>query len=131
MLGGGSGLCGAANGDVVRALVVDRDMVAAAGVRAGRWELAIAVWIGVCVSVVVGGAGATVAVATLTLAPMAARAVSRTLAGLLWMAPLLAVTATVSAFAWAPAAGLPPGPFAALLLAVACGVSWLLPSRRR
>jgi ABC-type Mn2+/Zn2+ transport system permease subunit len=74
--------------------------------------------------------GALFAFASLVLPALAARELCRTMAAMLWAAPLLGASVTFVALFAAHTADLPPGQVAAALLGAVLLMAWLLRTTR-
>lgn len=109
-------------------LAVDPQMASSVGLHVRRWSLGLALWTGLVIGFSMYSSGMLFTFGCLVLPAMLARALCREIAPLFWVAPLLALTATVAAFVLANHYDLPPGQVTIALLAAAMPAVWI---RRR
>ncbi|MCP5058790.1 MAG: metal ABC transporter permease [bacterium] len=114
--------------DTLFLLALDPEMAAASGVPQRRFEMAVALWLGVGVGLSMRVSGLLFTFGCLVLPALAARNLSPALRPLVWSAPLLALAVTAPAFVVAHAADTPPAHTAVAGLCALVLFSWL---RRR
>ncbi|MFO1052527.1 MAG: iron chelate uptake ABC transporter family permease subunit [Planctomycetota bacterium] len=103
---------------------VDPAFAGAIGLRVGLRNAVLSVALGLCIAVAIHTTGTLFSIASLTLPPLAARRLARTMLGTLALAPLLAGCATLVGFVLANGYDYPLGQVAAAVeaLVVACAV---------
>jgi ABC-type Mn2+/Zn2+ transport system permease subunit len=107
------------HGRTVRLVVMDSRYAIDAGVPVRRWQAAIGLCTGVVLGLGLEIAGLLFVAGCLVLPTLVARQISRTVAGVCWLAPLVAVAAAVGGTFIAHVADLPLGQVVVALLAVA------------
>jgi ABC-type Mn2+/Zn2+ transport system permease subunit len=112
-------------GGVLRALLLDPGFAAAVGVRVGRWELALAITLGLAIGWSLHVAGTLYAFGCLVLPALAARQVCREVGTMTLVAPAIALVLAVVGSVVANAADLPPAQVTVALLGGAVGLGWL------
>ncbi len=88
--------------------VMDPATAAAAGVRVGSLEVAVAAWLGVCVGLSLRSAGLLYSFGMLVLPALCAKAVVREVRSMFWVAPAVGVSAAVAGFVVANRYDFPP-----------------------
>lgn len=109
----------------LRLLLIDREMAEAVGLRARRWGLAIAVWLGLVVGLSNRLAGAIFTFACLVLPALTARATCREVRTMFVVAPLVGLGSAVVAFVLAHGLDYPPGQTVALVQCLVLAAAWL------
>jgi ABC-type Mn2+/Zn2+ transport system permease subunit len=112
-------------GGVLRALFIDPGFAAAVGVRVGRWELALAIALGLAIGWSLHVAGTLYAFGCLILPALAARQVCREVGTMALVAPAIALVLAVAGSVIANAADLPPAQVTVALLGGAVAAGWL------
>jgi zinc transport system permease protein len=107
-------------------LAVDPSFARLAGMRRGRWEFAIAVWIGLIAGLAIRVSGLLYVFGCLVLPALAARNLCREVRNQFWVAPLLAIVVAVIGFTVANHHDLPPAQVTIALLAGILPLAWLL-----
>lgn len=110
---------------------IDPDMAAAVGMRTGRWDTALAVWLGLVVGGSMRAAGLLYTFGSLVLPALAATTLCRQTRSLFAVAPLLALLAGVVGFVVANHTDDPPGQMAVVVQAVMVALAWAIRRRRR
>lgn len=105
-------------------VLTDPEMARASGLAAGRWEHAIAVWLGISVAWSIHVAGTIFTFGLLVLPAMIAKSLARRVRTLFVVAPAAAVAATAAAFVVANDYDLPPGQVAVALLCAMQLAAW-------
>lgn len=106
-------------------LVMDPEMAGAVGVRVGRWDSLLSIWLGVAVGLSSRVAGMLYAFGCLVLPALIARDVCREMRGMFTVAPVIAVTASAIAFILANHYDYPPGQVTVALLGAALAALWV------
>ena len=112
-------------------LVTDPLMASAAGMRAGLWNLWLALWTGAAVGLSMGVSGALYTFGFLVLPPLIAKNVCRQVRPMFVASPVISLTAAVLGFVLANHYDLPPGQTSVALLALLLPVTWLARAARR
>lgn len=117
------------NAAKLKTILLDPAFAAAIGIRVGRWELALAVALGVSLGWSLHVAGMLYTFGALVLPVMAAKQLTRELGTLTMVTPILALVVAVLASIAADAWDYPPAQVAvagwAGLLMVTAGINWL------
>lgn len=109
---------------------IDPEMAAAVGMRTGRWDTALAVWLGLVVGGAMRAAGLLYTFGSLVLPALAATALCRQTRSLFAVAPLLALLAGVVGFVLANHSDDPPGQMAVVVQAAIVALAWAIRRRR-
>lgn len=112
-------------------LVMDAEMAEAVGLSVRRWNVAIAIWLGVVVGLSNRVAGAIFTFGCLVLPALAARSLCREVRTMFVIAPLLGVAAAMVAFVVAHAMDYPPGQTTAFVQCVVLLGAWAVRFLRR
>jgi ABC-type Mn2+/Zn2+ transport system permease subunit len=112
----------------LRLFAMDPEMAAAVGVPVGVVGRVIALWLGIAIGFSIQASGLIYTFGCLVLPALAAKNLSRELAPVLWLAPLLAVATAAVAFVIAHHWDLPPAHATVSGLAALVALGWL---RRR
>jgi zinc/manganese transport system permease protein len=107
-------------------LVTDTDMARALGLRVDWWNLGLAVWLGIVVSMAIHVSGVIYAFGCLVLPAMAAKHLCSEVRTLFLVAPLLALLGAFVSFVVANHLDYPPGQLAVALLAAMVVVAWIV-----
>ncbi len=94
------------------------------------WQLGIAVWIGLSIGTAQHATGSLFAFASLALPALAARELCRTMAGMLIVAPMVAVVTTFASLFVAHVVDFPPGQVATAMLALVALVARIVHAAR-
>jgi zinc/manganese transport system permease protein len=105
-------------------LVTDTEMARAIGLRVDWWNLGLAVWLGIVVSMAIHVSGVIYAFGCLVLPAMAAKHLCSEVRTLFLVAPLLALLGAFVSFVVANHLDYPPGQLAVALLAAMVVVAW-------
>jgi len=100
-------------------LMIDPEMAGANGLRIGRWESAIYVWLGIVVGLSIHVAGMIYSFGYLVLPALIAKCFCREIRSIFIVAPIVALASGIVAFAVANGYDYPPGQVAVALL---CGL---------
>jgi zinc transport system permease protein len=112
-------------------LVMDAEMAEAVGLHVRRWNVAIAIWLGVVVGLSNRVAGAIFTFGCLVLPALAARSLCREVRTMFVVAPVLGVASAVVAFVLAHAMDFPPGQTTAFLQCLVLLAAWTVRLLRR
>lgn len=113
----------------LRLVLMDREMASAVGVNVAAWDRGLAIALGVALGLAIHVAGVVYSFGCLVLPAIVAKHVCREVRQMLWVSPLVALTASVVGFVVANDLDLPPGQAAVAVLCAAVAGAWLL--RRR
>jgi len=108
----------------------DPVMAAAVGVRIGAWSTGAAVALGLGAGLMLRSTGLLFTFGCLVLPALAAKNLSRNVAGMFWLAPLVAVAGVLPGLVVAHSYDLPPGQVAIVVLVVIAGFGSLVRSAR-
>lgn len=111
--------------------LTDPESAQASGIAVARWDLRLAVWLGLCVAWSMHVAGMIFTFGCLVLPALVAKSLVREMRTLVVVAPLLALVATVFSFVLANDRDLPPGQVTIALLCAMQLVAWMVDGRRR
>lgn len=111
-------------------LVMDAEMAEAVGLRVARWNVGIAVWLGVVVGLSNRVAGAIFTFGCLVLPALAARNLCREVRTMFVVAPLLGLASAVIAFVLAHTLDYPPGQTTAFIQCLVLVAAWGVRSAR-
>jgi ABC-type Mn2+/Zn2+ transport system permease subunit len=106
---------------------IDPEMAGAVGMRTGRWGAAVAVALGVSIGLAIHVAGTLYTFGCLVLPALVARSVAREVGQMLWIAPLVGVSASIVAFVIANEYDFPPAQVTVVLLCAALAAGWSRP----
>jgi len=107
-------------------LVMDREMAGAVGMRVGRWEAGICIWLGLAIGLSIHVGGMTFTFGCLVLPALIAKNLCSEVRQILLVAPCIALLSTVLSFVLANSLDLPPGQVAVGLLALLLAAVWAL-----
>ncbi len=107
-------------------LIVDPEMAAAVGMRVGRWDRGLAIWLGLAVGFAIHAAGLLYTFGCLVLPGLAAKRLCREIRPMYGVAPLVALACTVPAFILAHHYDLPPAQAAVALMSVVVALTWTI-----
>lgn len=107
----------------------DPESAEAAGLRPSRWRWLSALWLGVAVGLAIRTSGTLFTFGCLVLPALVARGVAREVRTLVWVAPAIAVAATLCGFFAAHVLDLPPAHATVALLGGALPLTWLATRR--
>jgi len=99
-------------------LMIDPEMAGASGLRIGRWETGIYVWLGIVVGLSIHVASVVYAFGCLVLPALIAKNFCREIRSIFFVAPVIALGSCIAAFAVANEYDYPPGQVAVALLCV-------------
>jgi ABC-type Mn2+/Zn2+ transport system permease subunit len=103
---------------------IDPAMAGAVGMRTRRWGAAVAVVLGVSIGLAIHVAGTLYTFGCLVLPALVARSLAREVGQMLWLSPIVGVSASVAAFVLANEYDYPPAQVAVALLCVALAGAW-------
>jgi ABC-type Mn2+/Zn2+ transport system permease subunit len=112
-------------------LVMDPEMARSVGMRVERWNLGLAVWLGLVVGLSNGVAGAIFTFGCLVLPALTARSLCREVRTMFVVAPVVGLGSAVVAFFLAHGLDYPPGQTAAVLQCLALAGAWVARGARR
>jgi ABC-type Mn2+/Zn2+ transport system permease subunit len=104
---------------------VDPETATAYGLRPARLRAASALWLGLAVGLAIRAAGTLFTFGLLLLPPLLAKGVCREVRAMVWVAPAVAVAASLAGFFLAHAFDVPPAHATVTLLAAALPLVWL------
>ncbi len=105
-------------------LLVDPAMAEASGLRIRTWNAGLSIWMGIAIGLSIHSAGMLFTFGCLTLPGLIAKNICREIRPMFWVAPLVALAASVLGFMIANQGDLPP---AQMTVALLCGlhlVAW-------
>lgn len=105
-------------------LALDPDMAAAVGLRAGRWNTALALGLGVAVGLSIRSGGMLYTFGCLVLPALVAKSLCREVWPMLWVSPLVAGAASVLGFYLSYRFDLPPAHVTVALLSGLLLAAW-------
>jgi len=105
-------------------LILDRQMALALGMRVWRWEVLLAVWLGLVLGVGIRACGLLYVFGCLVLPGIAARSLCRRFASMFVVAPVLGLLAAGAGFLLANHYDHPPAQMTVSLLAAVAAVAW-------
>lgn len=106
-------------------LVMDPEMAESVGMHVERWNLGLAVWLGLVVGLSNRVAGAIFTFGCLVLPALTARNLCREVRTMFLVAPLVGLASAVVAFVLAHGLDYPPGQSAAFLQCIALAGAWV------
>ena len=112
-------------------MLTDAETAQASGVAVQRWDGVLAVWLGMSVAWSIHVAGMVFTFGCLVLPGLVAKSFVREMRSLFFVAPLVALAATLTSFVVANAYDLPPGQLTVALLCAAQAVGWGIGGGRR
>lgn len=112
-------------------LVMDPEMARSVGMRVDRWNLGLAVWLGLVVGLSNRVAGAIFTFGCLVLPALTARSLCREVRTMFVVAPVVGLGSAVVAFVLAHGLDYPPGQTAAVLQCLALAGAWVARGARR
>jgi ABC-type Mn2+/Zn2+ transport system permease subunit len=104
---------------------LDPAMAIAAGLSPRRWNVLLAIWLGIAVGLSIRVSGTLYTFGCLVLPALVAKHLVREVRPLLWLAPALALSAAVSGFVLANTLDTPPAHTTVALLCGALPLAWL------
>jgi ABC-type Mn2+/Zn2+ transport system permease subunit len=110
---------------------LDPEMAAAGGLRRGRWNAAVALWLGLAVGLSIRVSGTLYTFGCLVLPALIAKNLSREIRPLLLLAPALALLASGLGFVLANHFDVPPAHATVALLCLGLLAAWTLRAHRR
>ena len=105
-------------------VLVDPVMAESVGLRIGRWNAGLSIWLGLTIGLSIHSSGMLFTFGCLTLPGLIAKNICREIRPMFWVAPLVALAASVLGFMIANQGDLPP---AQMTVALLCGlhvVAW-------
>ena len=112
-------------------LVMDPELARSLGMRVERWNLGLAMWLGLVVGLSNRVAGAIFTFGCLVLPALTARNLCREVRTMFLVAPLVGLVSAVVAFVLAHGLDYPPGQTAAVLQCLALAGAWAARGARR
>lgn len=110
--------------DEILLFVTDAEMARTVGVRVGRWNRLLAVWLGITLAFAIHVAGTIYAFGCLALPGLIARNLCRNVRAMLVAAPVVALISVLTSFVIANHYDWPPGQAAVALLAAELAATW-------
>lgn len=104
--------------------VTDPTMAAAVGMRPARWSVGLALALGIGTGLALRATGLLFTFGCLVLPALIAKNLCREIAPMFWVAPLVAVAATLAGFVVAHHLDFPPGQMIVALLAAGLVLAW-------
>jgi ABC-type Mn2+/Zn2+ transport system permease subunit len=108
----------------LRLLAIDPEIADVVGLRSRAWHTALAIWLGLAVGLSIRVSGTLYTFGCLVLPALIAKHLVREVRTLIWLAPLLAVTAAVIGFVLANDWDTPPAHMTVALLCGALAAVW-------
>lgn len=109
----------------LRLLLMDREMASAVGLRVRTWDRALAAVLGLALGLAIHVSGVVYSFGCLVLPALVAKNLCREVRGMLWVSPLVGLTAAVAGFVVAHDQDLPPGQVAVGILSVMLLAAWV------
>lgn len=112
--------------DRLALIAIDPGFARSLGMNLRRWDVGIALTLGVAISLAINASGLLYAFGCLVLPAMAARTICREVRSQFWVAPVIALLGVLPGFAIANHHDLPPGQVSVLILAALVPLAWIL-----
>lgn len=123
---GGTVLVTALARDRLALIAIDPGFAHSLGLHLRRWDLGIALTLGVAISLAIHASGLLYTFGCLVLPAMAARTICREVRSQFWVAPVIALLGVLPGFTIANHHDLPPGQVSVLILAFLVPLAWTL-----
>jgi manganese transport system permease protein len=109
---------------------LDPAMAVAVGLSSRRWNALLAIWLGIAVGLSIRVSGTLYTFGCLVLPALIAKHLVREVRPMLWLAPLIALSAAVVGFVFANTLDTPPAHTTVALLCAALPAAWLVRALR-
>lgn len=106
-------------------LIIDPEMASAVGMKVGRWGLAISAWLGLAIGLSIHASGLLYTFGCLVLPGLIAKNLTRNVAPMFIVAPIIALVTTTTGFIFAHSYELPLAQLSVALMSVALACVWI------